>query len=246
MRIIGDLICLLMLVALGLLLSTLDGQAWFWNLADNHRYLMGGVVFSLLGTTGDALAQRLNIGTYPTILSLASKLIMWGFHGVVLSLGLWLANGGVVMAQAMGLLPGGGFGSGGDGSDFQIFIGTFGSVFFSQPFFSSLFFNLGLILSLLVIQKLGEIYLVRIFSKFSLNLNHVVKEFDLANFIRREIVVTPLFRIPLITLVFMQPQGMWILLTAALNLGLLALMGFSGRHQGGCPGTRQGGCPGPV
>ena len=233
MRIILDLICLLMLVALGWVLATIGEQDWFWNMAGEHRYLVGGLAFSVLGTLGEALAQRLNIGKYPSILSLASKFIMWGFHGIVLSLGFWLANGGVVMAQVLGFLPGGGFGSGGGGSSIAIFLGSFGSVFFSQPFFSSIFLNLGLILSLLAIQRLGEIFLVNIFSKFSLNLNQVVKEFDLADFIRREMVVMPLFRIPLVTLVFMQSQEMWIILAATLNLGLLMLMGFSGRQGQG-------------
>lgn len=221
---LGDIICSLVLLGLGLILYSPEVQSGLWGLAQEHRPGLGVLVFAFLGTLGETLSWRLSKKEYPGMKILAAKCLMWSFHGLVVGIALWLVNGGVVMTQTAGFLPWGGYATSGGG--LEIF---FTSYFFSEPFFSSLFFNLGVILVLLAVQKLGESAWEDIFSGRLPRLERMTRELNLTAFIRREVVYLPFLRIPMMTLVFMLPQELWLYMTAVMALGILTLTGLSGR-----------------
>jgi hypothetical protein len=192
------------------------------ELSLGHRYRTGFLAFAVMGTLGQAMAYRFVHDRYPAPMILAASALMWGLYGMALGLLIWLVNGGVHMLQTVGMLPGGGLGRSGN-----ILIGVLTSMYFTQPFFTSVFLNLGVVHPFLAALRLGrkavEIYLAE--GKCP-GLNRVACAVDWADFIRREVHAVPMFRIPALTIVFMLPQGLWLPTAALVTAVLTALEGL--------------------
>lgn len=165
-----------------------------------------------MGSLGESIASRFNCGYYPCFAALGAAALSWGGFGLALSLLIWLFNGGVVMLQATGLLPGGGLG----GSSNAV-MAVLTSYFFLQPFFTSLFLNLGGIHPLLAAQLIRrQAMVIFLTERKRPGLDRVVSEVDWADFIRREISAIPILRVPAFTVVLMLPQDLWLVASAFL------------------------------
>jgi hypothetical protein len=73
-----------------------------------HPYIMGFVKFALLATTGDILAGKLSGGAFAFPKSALPKAAIWGVIGMMVALTFPLFNNGVMAAQELNLLFGGG------------------------------------------------------------------------------------------------------------------------------------------
>jgi hypothetical protein len=207
----GDLLCIPLFLAAGAALAWPASRDALRLMTESHRGLAGFLAFGLCGPLGEALAGRFRRKRYPGPGALAALVPGWGLTGLALAKLFWILNGGVVLAQASGLLPGGGYGF--SLSPLTSFLTSF---FFTGPFFTSLLLNAGPLLFLAALRRLAVSPLRRP---------------DWAGFIREEAVVRPLFRLPLLTIVFMLPPDLWLFLAAwlgALFTGLLGLAGVGG------------------
>jgi len=217
----GDLVWITVFTAAGLALILPGPKALVLALTAEHRYLAGLVFFALMGALAEAIEERFRVRGYPCLKELAGLAVMWGLHGLAAALIFWLINGGVVMTQAAGLLPGGGYGR----SPYP-FIATLSSFFITGPFFTSLFLNLSFIPVLLTLQRLGRAAL-RLYLREGRRpeLTLVSEEADWPAFIRSEMPSSFLFRTLFLTLVFMLPAGLWLPLA---SLGLVVFAALSG------------------
>ncbi len=224
---LGDLIWLAVFAAASLQLMLPEAHDLLREAASAHRYLTGLVAFALMGTLGETLAGRFAGRGYPSPSLLAASAAMWGLHGLALAVIFWVFNGGVALAQATGLLPGGGFGS--FSSPLR---GFFTSFFFTEPFFTSLLVNFGPVPVLLALQRLGMSTLVfrRTKGRWP-NLGLASWRADWADFIRYLAVTLPLFRVPLLTLVFMLPPDLWLATAAWLGGVVGGLEGLTRRRK---------------
>lgn len=220
----GDLIFPAILALIPALVVS-GGDMILEDLVREHRHWAGFLLFALLAPAGEALACRLGRQPYPRpALSLASALL-WGLYGLLASVLYWVFNGGVFLAQAVDILPGGGYAQGPN-----LFKSFFGSFFFAGPFFTSLLVCLTLNPVFLAGHKL---LLAALGFKLERgrwpSLGLASWKAQWAVFIKYQLVGTPLTRVPLMTLVFMLPQGWW-LIAASLGWALVsALEGLSFR-----------------
>ena len=218
----GDFIWLALFAAISYLLINPEIRETVMRAAVAERYSTGFVAFSLTGALGEALIVRFSQKKYPSFLTSGLAAIRWGLYGLVAALGFWLINGGVVMTQATGILPGGGYNF--SASRIQVF---FGSFFFTEPFFTSVFVNLCLLFPFMFIHYMGRaaahiIVDERRFPKLSL----IVAKVDWAGFFKTEILYMPLFRIPMMTIIFMLPQELWLPLGAWTSIILIGVGAF--------------------
>lgn len=218
----GDPIWLIFFAAAGLALASIWTSEPLRELSMDYRYRFGFLAFAVMGTMGQTLAARFTIGRYPAPLVLAATVIMWGLYGMSMGLLIWLVNAGVVMLQAVNLLPGGGLSLSGNP-----FIGILSSMYFTEPLFTSIFLNLGAMHPLLAVIHLGgkATELARAEGRRP-GLNRVACAVDWADFIRREVHAIPMFRIPLLTVVFMLPQDYWLPAAALATAVLVVLEGL--------------------
>jgi len=215
----GDLIWLIFFAAAGLVLASPGTLDSLGALSLVHRYRVGFLAFAAMGTLGQALAARFAHGRYPAPMILAVSAVMWGLYGMALALLIWLVNGGVIMLQTAGFLPGGGLSMSGNP-----LAGILGSMYFTEPFFTSVFLNLGVVHPLLAVMRLGrKAAEMRQAEGRCPGLDRTARAVDWAVFIRREVHAVPLFRIPALTIVFMLPQELW-LPAAALATAILAAL----------------------
>lgn len=215
----GDLIFLACFAAAGLALAWPDSRDQLRELSMTGRYRFGFLSFAVMGTVGQSLAARFSDGRYPAPSALAASVLMWGLYGTAMALLIWLVNGGVVMLQTTGLLPGGGL-----SYHSNIFVAIASSMYFTQPLFTSVFLNFGAVHPLTAVLRLSLTAAeMRRAEGRCPGLARAASAVDWADFIRREIHAIPMFRIPALTVVFMLPQDMW-LMTAALATGLLTVL----------------------
>lgn len=193
-----------------------------FGLGLDHRYRTGFLTFAVMGLLGEAAKARFSGSGYPAAGRLAALGLMWGVHGMVLALAYWVVNGGVIMTQTAGLLPGGGL------SFSRNWVkGLLTSYFLTQPFFTSLFVNLGVIHPLLAAQRLGAAWLdVRAARGGCPGVTRAAEQADWPAFIKSELISLPLFRVTLLTIVFFLPQEVWLPLSAWLVALLTGLSGF--------------------
>ncbi len=184
--------------------------------------MTGALAFAFLGPLKEALSFRLAGQEYPGPGYLAASSLLWAGQGLIMAVAFWVVNGGVVLTQAAGILPGGGFG------DFSSPIKSFFTSFiFAGPFFTSLFVSLGVAHPLLAAHRL-------IMSAVGLYLrNHrrpsleeALSAAGWADFLRGEILRIALFRIPILTFVFMLPPGLWLVGAAWSEVLLGSLSGI--------------------
>lgn len=197
------------------------------SLSLSHPGSVACLAFGLLGPTGETLGRRLSGRDYPPPAHLAASALVWALHGLAASLLYWVLNSGVVLAQGVGFLPGGGYGSGPG-----LLRAFFSSFFFTGPLFTSILVCLGLTPVLTALQRLALAAL-----DFKLDrgrwpgLALASWKADWPAFIQYNLTSGPLVRIPLMTIVFMLPQGLW-LLTAAWCLALAgALEGWGNKKS---------------
>jgi len=215
----GDLIWLVCFAATGMALALPGPHEMLRELSLSHRYRVGFLAFAVMGVLGQAMSARFTDGEYPSPGVLALSCFLWGLCGLALGLLIWLVNGGVVMLQAVGMLPGGGL-----SYDSNLFVAILSSVYFTQPLFTSIFLNLGALHPLWAVLSLGrEAADTCLAEKRLPGLNQVACRVDWAAFIRREVQAIPMFRIPALTIVFMLPQDLW-LVTTAFAVALLAVL----------------------
>lgn len=222
----GDLIWITVFTAAGLLLILQGPRDLLPALASEHRYLVGFAAFALMGALAEAIKERFRGRDYPDLKELAVRAGMWGLHGLAAALVFWLINGGVIMTQAVGLLPGGGY-----GRSSNPLITALTSFFITGPFFTSLFLNLSFVPVLLALQRLGQTGL-RLYLREGRRpyLAHVSEEADWPGFIRSELPASFVIRTLFLTLVFMLPTDLWLIM-ASLGLVVFAVLsGFSGRE----------------
>lgn len=223
----GDLIWLACFAAAALILIAPGPGDLIFRLADDHRYLVGFWSFALMGALAEAIGARFSGRDYPEGRELAGLALMWGLHGLALALLFWLVNGGVILTQAVGILPGGGYGS--SSSPIKA---TLTSFFITGPFFTSLFLNLGFIPVLLATQRLVRAYFRVDWAEGRRpSLTRVSDEADWTDFIRSELPSSILFRTPFLTLVFMLPSSLWLVL-ASLGLVVVAVLTALSRRAG--------------
>ncbi|MDR2946819.1 MAG: hypothetical protein LBV79_08745 [Candidatus Adiutrix sp.] len=216
---LGDVICLIGFAAGGLMLGLPGPHELLRELSLTHRYGLGMAAFAVMGALGQAAAARLSEGRYPRPAALAAAALMWGLFGLARGRVIWLVNGGVVMLQAVGMLPGGSL-----HLSTNMLAAILGSVFFTQPFFTSVFLNLGAIHPFSALRCLGrEAARLALAEGRVPSLSQTAARVDWAGFLRREFWAVPLFRIPLLTAVFMLPHDLW-LPTAAFIIALLNVL----------------------
>ncbi len=218
----GDLVWLVMFLAASAALAWPVSEDWLWRMAGRHRYLTGFLAFGLLGPLGEALAERFRRRQYPRPGALAVSALGWGVTGLALALLFWVANGGVVLAQASGLLPGGGYGF--SPNPLRAFLTSF---FFTGPFFTSLILNAGPLFFLAVLRRLAETARQLAAEGTWPGPGRICGRADWAGFIREEALIQPLFRLPLLTVVFMLPPELWLVLAAWLGAILTGLLGLA-------------------
>jgi hypothetical protein len=211
----GDWLCILLFLAVGAALAWPASRDALRLLSESHRSWAGFLAFGLCGPLGEALAGRFRWKRYPGPGALAALVPGWGLTGLALAKLFWIQNGGVSLAQASGLLPGGGYGV--SPSPLTSFLTSF---FFTGPFFTSLMLNAGPLFFLAALRRLAVSAL------------RVSRRPDWAGFIREEAVVKPLLRLPLLTIVFMLPPDLWLLLAAWLGALLTGLLGLAGAGGG--------------
>lgn len=221
----GDLIWLAAFAACGLMLILPWTGDLTYRLGGDHRYLAGFLSFALMGALAEAIGARFSGRVYPGRRELAALALMWGLHGLALAYLFWLINGGVMVTQTVGMLPGGGYGS--RSSPVKAILTSF---FTTRPFFTSLFLNLGFIPVLLAVQRLARAYfrLERPEGRRP-SLARASAEADWADFIRSELPSSILFRTPFLTLVFMLPSSLWLVL-ASLGLVVVAILAALARR----------------
>jgi len=222
----ADLIFPAIFLAATLLLVMPGPHEQLRRLAAESRYWTGFLAFGVLGTLQEALRSRLAGRAYPRPASLAASALMWGGQGLVLALAFWVVNGGVALTQAAGILPGGGFG------DFSSPLkGFFSGFFFTGPFFTSIFVSLGVMHPLLAAQRLGvaavDFYLA---NGRRPSLEEASAVADWTGFIKDEALRIILFRIPILTFVFMLPSDLWLIGAAWAGVLLGALFGLFSRR----------------
>lgn len=231
----GDLIWLACFAAAGLMLVLPGPGSFLYQLSADHRYLSGFLYFALMGALAEAIGARFSGRDYPGARSLAGLAFMWGLHGLVLALVFWLVNGGVIMTQTVGMLPGGGYGS--SSRPIKAILTSF---FITGPFFTSFFLNLSFIPVLLAVQRLARAYfLVAGQDGRRPPLARVSEAADWPDFIRSELPCSLLFRTPFLILVFMLPSDLWLLMA---SLGLVVVAVLSGLSQRRSAGPDE---PGP-
>lgn len=225
----GDLIWLACFAAVGLVLILPGPESMLYELAARHRYLAGFLSFALMGALAEAIGARFSGRDYPGASGLAGLSLMWGLHGLVLALVFWLINGGVMITQAVGILPGGGYGS--SASPIKV---TLTSFFVTGPFFTSLFLNLGFIPVLLALQRLAQAYFLadRPDGRRP-SLARASEAADWADFIRSELPSSILFRLPFLTLVFMMPSNLWLVMASLGQVVVAVLSALSRRASTG-------------
>lgn len=163
-----------------------------------------------MGPAGEALGRRLSGRSYPPPAHLALSAILWAGHGLAASLLYWVLNMGVALSQGAGFLPGGGYGAGPG-----LIRAFFSSFFFTGPLFTSILVCLSLTPILTALSRLALAAL-----DFKLNrgrwpsLALASWKADWPEFIHYNLTSGPLVRIPLMTVVFMLPQGLWLLAAA--------------------------------
>lgn len=226
----GDLIWLTAFaVSAGLLLFPATEEALL-QLVDGHRYWAGVLLFTVMGALAGAIGDRLSGRGYPSGGRLLALALGWGLHGLAAALIYWVVNAGVVMTQTVGLLPGGGFSRTGGA-----LTGVLTSYFFTGPFFTSLFFNFGFLPTLLIIQRLIlSAQAVRGQPGEGRYLNRLSEAADWPDFIRSEVSTAVFCRLPYMTLVFMLPSDLWLIL-GALGLAPAELLSGLGRRGKGLP-----------
>jgi hypothetical protein len=121
-------------------------------------------------------------------------------------------------------LPGGGYGF--SPSPLTSFLTSF---FFTGPFFTSLMLNVGPLFFLAALRRLAVSLFRAAAERRGLGLT---RRPDWAGFIREEVAVKPLFRLPLLTIVFMLPPDLWLVLAAWLGALLTGLLGLAGAGGG--------------
>ena len=219
----GDLVWLVCFAAAGLPLALSGTHDLLRDLSLDYRYRVGFLAFAVMGTLGQAMAGRFAHDRYPAPMVLAASAVMWGLYGMALALLIWLVGGGVVMLQTAGLLPGGGLSISGNP-----YIGILTSMYFTEPFFTSIFVNLGAVHPLLAVLCLGRKAVeMGLAESRRPGLNRAANAVDWADFIRREVHAIPLFRIPALTIVFMLPQDWWLITAALATAVLTALEGLA-------------------
>ena len=224
---IGDFIWILAFLAASSILMLPDRFEPLYELGLGSRYQTGFVTFALMGALGEAAKSRLRGSLYPRPGRLAALALIWGLHGMVLALAYWVVNGGVIMTQAAGILPGGGL-----NLSPNRLKGLLTSYFLTQPFFTSLFVNLGVIHPLLAAQRLAEAWLNLRRDEGGLpGLTRAVEQVNWAAFVRAELISLPLFRILLWTFVFLMPRSLWLPLSAGLAAALTGLSGLYYRSK---------------
>lgn len=223
---LGDLVWITAFTAAGLLLILPGPKALLPALASEHRYLIGFAAFALMGALAEAIKERFRCRDYPALKELAVRAGMWGLHGLAAALIFWLINGGVIMTQTVGLLPGGGY-----GRSSIPFIATLTSFFITGPFFTSLFLNLSFVPVLLALQRLGQAGLaIYLREGRRPQLARISEEVDWPGFIRSELPASFMVRTLFLTLVFMLPADLWLIM-ASLGLVVFAVLsGLSGRE----------------
>lgn len=220
---LGDLVCLILLAVI----PAVWASGWEVELGPaglNQRQLMGFLAFALMGPAGEAFRARLAGRAYPRPVPALASALLWGLHGLAASLLYWVFNGGVIMAQTAGFLPGGGFGAGPG-----VFRAFFGSFFFTGPLFTAILVSLILNPVLTALQRLALAWLgLWLDTGRRPGLAPASWKADWPGFIRYQLVCGPLIRLPLLTAVFMLPQNMWLPAAAWSGALVTALEGLGG------------------
>ena len=188
----------------------------------NQRYRLGFLAFAFFGPLGEIAAARLGGAPRPRPGLLAAQALMWGLYGLAAALFFWLFNGAVVLAQGTGLLPGGVWRFGG-----HFLAAFFSGSFFTEPFFTSLLVCCCFTLPFLAVHRLmgASLDLFRAEGRRP-DLRRASEAADWPGFIRTEVVLLPLFRVPGLTFVFMLPPGLWLFSAAWLGVILGGLGGL--------------------
>lgn len=235
---LGDLIWLAAFAASALTLILPGPGNLLYQLAGDHRYLVGLFSFALMGALAEAIAARFRGLDYPGGRELAALALLWGLHGLALAFLFWLVEGGVMVTQTVGLLPGGGYGSA--ASPLKAILTSF---FTTRPFFTSLFLNLGFIPVLLAVQRLVRAYFQLSWADGRRpSLAGASEAAGWTDFIRSELPSSILFRLPYLTLVFMLPPNLWLVL-ASLGLVVVAVLAALSRRKAEEGGEPEGEAP---
>lgn len=181
-----------------------------------HPFLSGGFIFLVCGLLGESLKAR----TVRRVISPAGLFglaFMWWLCGAACALFFPLVNLGVIWSQALGLLPGGGYGLG---------TSPLTAFFFTGPLFTSLILNflaLPLCSTRRVILSAAAAAPQYFRPQGENSLNRAVKVINWAAFVKSEIWHTILIRIPLMTLIIMLPEKYWLYLSGWLLIILIMI-----------------------
>ncbi|MCA0386015.1 MAG: hypothetical protein LCH34_10495 [Firmicutes bacterium] len=185
----------------------------FESMTMNHPYMMGFIKFGILATMGELMAIRINAGYYKKPVGLVWKSLIWGFIGMLITLMFTIFSGGVLAAQAKGILP---------------FEGnTFAFAFFTSAIMNGVFAP-----TFMAFHRYTDTYIELNAMGKSASITDITKEIDWNNFVNFVVLKTiPFFWIPAHTATFMLPAEYRILVAAFLSIALGAILAFAKRSK---------------
>ena len=205
-----DIIWLLVLFAITLFLIIPGTREIFKDMTASFPYLMGFVKFSILATMGELLSLRIVNKKWKKPTGLFSRVVVWGFLGVVIVLVFELFNSGVAAAQSQGLLPG-------------------ASSTFMLAFLTSALMNMIFAPTMMAFHRITDTYIEKKHEiSAKINLEKVVGSVNWEDFVSFVVLKTiPLFWIPAHTIVFLLPEVYRIIAAAFLSMALGAILAFA-------------------
>lgn len=218
---LGDVLSLLVLLAIFALLLFPPSRKVYVELNKAHPYLMGFVKVAILATFGEILSKRISLGRYEMPYGVHLRAIVWGLLGICFVAVFELFFSGTRALLEKGLLP---------------FTPVARSFF--QALYTSVFMNLMFAPVFMAAHRVTDAYIDlargRVTDVFKVRFNHAIESVDWRYFVNFVLFKTiPFFWIPAHTVTFLLPENFRILTAALLSIVLGVLLSLRRKHSAG-------------
>ncbi|MFA9423293.1 MAG: hypothetical protein ACERLG_06930 [Sedimentibacter sp.] len=186
----------------------------FIAFTETHKLIGGFVKFSILATMGELLAIRVGNGEWVFPCYFITRVVIWGFIGMLLTMIFTIYATGVENLQKIGILP-------------------FEGMNIAFAFFTAALMNATFGPTFMYAHRISDTYLdMRHKGVKDLSLTKVVQNIDTASFVTFVIVKTiPIFWIPAHTLTFLLPSEYRVLAAAMLSIALGLILTVAKRKK---------------
>ncbi len=204
----------ILLVFVAILVVPFSREA-FIEVTHTYPYMGGFLKFAILATMGDMLGSRVISGDWSIPRGVFWKATIWGIIGMAITLVFSIFSGGIIAAQAEGMLP-------------------FKGVTIGHAFFTSATMNITFAPSMFIFHKYTDIYIDTKYDKSGgkITLKEITEKIDWHTLVSFSMLKTiPFFWIPCHTLVFLLPGQYRVLASAFLSIALGLLLAIAKKSK---------------